>query len=135
MSEDSIIMSAKNAPRSLSRSTWYAEIFKRSEQQRPVGESQHVAFTRFIEKHPDGQVLYRAYKVAPGPEWQPPERAAKAEEPRHTVAMTELKKLGEEIRDSDRTLTPEQAFVKAMETPRGREPARLSIPLFWTSAS
>ena len=81
---DSIVEIAKHVPTSMSKSAWYQEIFKRSEQQRPVGESQAIAFARFIEKCDDGRILYRAYRVASGPDWQPPARITKAETPRQS---------------------------------------------------
>ena len=52
---DSIIEIAKHAPTSMSKREWYQEIFKRSEQQRPVGESQAIAFHALHENCEDGQ--------------------------------------------------------------------------------
>ena len=68
------------------------------ELQRPVGESQAVAFSRFIEKCDDGQILYRAYRLAPGPDWQPPTKITKAAVPYQGAAMSKLEKLAEETR-------------------------------------
>jgi hypothetical protein len=122
MSDDTMIMIAKSAPTSFSKAVWYAEIFKRSEQQRPNGESQYAAFSRFIEKHPDGQDLFKAYQAAPGPDWQPTDRTTKAELPKPTVAMTKLLKLAEEARSEHPQLTKEQAFdYVATKTVEGRE--------------
>jgi hypothetical protein len=119
MSDDNILMIAKSAPESMTKAQWYEEIFKRSERQRPVGESQAIAFTRFIEKYDDGQILYRAYRSAPGPDWQPPQRIAKAVMPHRTEAMSRLEKLAEETRANNPNLTKEQAFSKVLETPEG----------------
>jgi hypothetical protein len=118
---DPIIEVAKHAPMSMSKSEWYQEIFKRSEQQRPVGESRAIAFARFIEKCDDGRILYRAYRVASGPDWQPPARITKAEMPRQTVAMSRLEKLTEETRVNNPKLTTVQAFSKVLQTPEGQE--------------
>lgn len=121
MSEDSVLMIAKSAPETMSKSQWYDEIFKRSETQRPVGESQAIAFTRYIQKCGDGQILYRAYRAAPGPDWQPPARITKAEVPHQTVAMGRLEKLAEKVRTSNPKLTTAQAFSKVLQTPEGQK--------------
>ena len=121
MSEDIMLLNAKNEPETRSKAQWYEEIFKRSEQQRPVGESQAIAFARFIDKRDDGQILYRAYRLAPGPDWQPPERVTKVAGPKQTEALTELKKLADQVRVETPSLSSEQAFAKALATPRGRE--------------
>jgi hypothetical protein len=118
---DSLIEIAKHAPTSMNKSDWYKEIFRRSEQQRPVGKSQAVAFSRFIEKCEDGQILYRAYRFAPGPDWQPPARITKAEVPHQTVAMGRLEKLAEKVRTTNPKLTTAQAFSKVLQSPEGLE--------------
>ena len=120
MSDDNMLMIAKSAPETMSKAQWYDEIFKRSETQRPVGESQAIAFTRYIQKCEDGQI-YRAYRAAPGPDWQPPARITKAEVPHQTVAMVRLEKLAEKVRTNNPKLTTAQAFSKVLQTPEGLE--------------
>jgi hypothetical protein len=65
----------------------------------------------FIEKCEDGQILYRVYRVAPRPDWQPPERVTKAEVP-HQMAMSKLEKLAEETRANNPKLTTAQASAR-----------------------
>jgi hypothetical protein len=119
MSDDTMLMIAKSAPESMTKAQWYEEIFKRPEQQRPVGESQAIAFTRFIEKCDDGQILFCAYRSAPGPDWRPTQTIAKAVMPHRTEAMGKLEKLAEETRANYPKLTKEQAFSRALETSEG----------------
>jgi hypothetical protein len=121
MSEDNMLMIAKSAPETMSKAQWYEEIFKRSEKQRPVGESQAIAFARFIQKCDDGQILYRAYRFAPGPDWQPPERVTIGEVQHQTVAMSRLEKLAGEARANNPKLTAAQAFSKVLQTPEGQK--------------
>jgi hypothetical protein len=118
---DPLIEIAKHAPTSKSKSDWYQEIFKRSELQRPVGESQEVAFARYVTKSEEGRVLFNAHYHAPGPDWQPPVKITKAEVPHQTEAMTGLEKLAEEVRANNPKLTTAQAFSKALQTPEGQE--------------
>src|SRR5262249_50281287 len=38
-----------------------------AEKDRKPGETQEQSYARFIARHPDGEKLYKCYKLAPGP--------------------------------------------------------------------
>jgi hypothetical protein len=66
-----------------------------------------------------GQVLYRAFKLAPQGEVEPV--TVSAPMPTPTRAYTQLMAKAEELRKADGKLTEAQAFAKVYENPANRE--------------
>jgi hypothetical protein len=105
-----------------SKRDWYAEIQKRAEACKQEGESPAQAFSRFIQKNPEGRLLYEAYRRTPGAvNGTGPSEVEKASTPTPLPSYTKLVAKGEELRKADPKLTKEQAFVKAYTDPANRE--------------
>jgi hypothetical protein len=94
-----------------------------SSDQNSSGPSVKAKLSRFrgsLKSATTGGFSIGAYRVAPAPDWQPPERVTKVETPRQTVAMKRLEKLAEETHVRNPQFTKEQAFSKILETSEGQ---------------
>jgi len=105
-----------------SKGDWYAEIQKRAEARKQEGESPAQAFSRFIQKHPEGRILYEAYRRTPGVvSGTGPRHVAKATEPTPVPSYTKLMVKAAELRKSKPDLSEAQAFAKVFGDPANRD--------------
>jgi hypothetical protein len=119
---DLMIEIAKRLPMTFTKAEWYEEMAKRSKEQRLSRETPEQAFARYVTKNEGGQILFRAYSQAAGPDWTSPERVQKRDAgPLRTAPLIELEKMGAEIRRKEPALSEAQAFARAVGTPRGQE--------------
>lgn len=98
----------------LSRATLYETIRRKAEADRKPDETIQQATVRF-GKSEQGQALMKAYQLADGPDWRPPEREpiAKAEPPEPGAAAKQIAALAEKLRMDNPALRPAQARVMA----------------------
>jgi hypothetical protein len=104
------------------KAEFYAELDARAQAARKPGQTREQAFSEFVLKDPDGEVLFRAHRLAKGSGNCAPERVSKvARGPAPTPSLERLNALAAECRKADPKLTKEQAFTKAYTDPANRE--------------
>ena len=110
---------AKSAPETHTRPGWYAIIKSFANRYRERGESEQVAFAKFIEHDPQGIELYKTYRAAPNVIVDEPVRKVE-EQQQWTPAMVELRLLAARIRkENPAHLSSAQAMAKALATAEG----------------
>jgi hypothetical protein len=104
-----------------SKTSWYEVMKRLAEQDRKSDQSSQQAFAAFIQT-PDGAELFKAYKSASGPAFEPV--AVEVPVIRPDSAYMKLKKIAADLKADDPALTDGTAFVKAFN--ENRELAELS---------
>jgi hypothetical protein len=93
-----------------SKTSWYEVMKRLAEQDRKSGQSPEQAFAAFIQT-PGGAELFKAYKTASGPAYEP--IAVEVPVIRPDSAYMKLKKIAADLKAADPDLTDGTAFVKA----------------------
>jgi hypothetical protein len=105
-----------------SKASWYQVMKRLAEQDRKSGQSSEQAFAAFIQT-PDGVELFKAYKSASGPAFEPV--AVEIPVIKTDSAYARLKKIASDLREESPDLTEGAAFLKAFTDPANRELAEL----------
>jgi hypothetical protein len=104
---------AEGATSSLTKSDFYQALQKGAAEIRKSSETREAAFARFATSDPDGQVLFRAHRLADGPDYRPPAREPEVIE--QSEAYEKLLRKAAKLRRKNPSLSEAVSFAKAYE--------------------
>ena len=117
--EQAVALCKSDEPIPLKKSQQYERLKLFANRQRLATESPEQAFTRFITKTPEGQVLYKTFTQTKGASFAPaPEPDADASGG-PSEGYKGLQGVAEKLRAADPTMTKQQATAAALRTPEG----------------
>jgi hypothetical protein len=100
---------------------FYNVIAERAAAARRDHETSESSFARFITEDREGKILFKAYRLAPGPDFTVEVKKTEPPAPPSTPALDRLNAKAEELRKIETKLTFVQAFAKVYTKPENRE--------------